>query len=76
MSAFIALGPDQEDDASSPEREALQSKLTVVFTVVFQRDHRRVEGTFQLCEIDAVLLEVRAALGLVPGDHLQTVDAV
>ncbi len=72
---FTARGPNQEDDSALPHAQALQPELTVVFAIVFHRDHRVVESGFQVSKVDPVLTEVLPALRLVPGDHAQTVYA-
>nr|WP_293996887.1 hypothetical protein [Sphaerotilus sp.] len=75
MSAFIALGPDQEDNPTLPVAQALKPKLAVAGAGIFHRDHRRVKDAFQFREINSVLADVRAALGFVPSDHDKNVDA-
>ena len=67
--------PHKEDDSSAPHAKALEPQLTVVLSVVFHRDHGKVEDGLEFCEIDAVLSEVLAPLRLVPPDHSQTVYA-
>ena len=69
MSAFVALGPDKEDDPPAPEAEALKPLLTVAFPIVFFRGHVGVEDRFKLCEVDSMLAKVRSAFRLVPRDH-------
>lgn len=64
-----ALGPHQKDDPPAPHGQALQPQFTVGLAIIFHRDHREIEGTFTLGEIDVVLVEIERPLGIVSGDH-------
>jgi hypothetical protein len=65
-SAVIALNPYQEDDAVVKPAQTLQALLAVMFALIFHRDHRGIENTSDLSQIDAVILEVPFPLGFVP----------
>ncbi len=51
---IIVRGPDQEDDSALPHAQALQPEFTVVFAIVFHRDHWVVENGLQLSKINLV----------------------
>lgn len=69
MSGVIALGPHQKDDPTTPHGQALQPQFTVGVAIIFHHDHREIEGTFKLGEINVVLVEIERSLGFVPGDN-------
>jgi hypothetical protein len=46
--------------------QTLQALLAVMFALIFHRDHRGIENTSDLSQIDAVILEVPFPLGFVP----------
>jgi hypothetical protein len=71
-----ARRPDQEDDSTAIDAQALQPKLPIVFSVIFHGDHWSVKDRLQIRKIDLVLAEVLASLRLVPADHAQIVDAI
>lgn len=64
-SAVIALHPYQEDNAVAIPAQTLQALLAVMFALIFHRDHRGIENTSDLSQIDAVILEVPFPLGFV-----------
>lgn len=68
-SAVIALRPYQEDNALVKPAEALQALLAVMFAFIFHRDHRGIENTSNLSQINAVILQVPLPLEFVPGNH-------
>ena len=70
VSSVMPLGPNQEDDPSTPHSQALQSQFPVGFAIIFNRDHRKVESVFKFSKINVVLLEIESSLRFVPGDHL------
>lgn len=73
MWTLLPVRPNNEDNPVLPESQASQPEFPIGFAVVFVRDHWRVEGRFDFCDVDPVLLEIRSALGLIPSDHAQIV---
>ena len=67
--AFIALRPYQKDYAFAKPAQTLQSLFTIFPALIFHRNHRGVEYTTYLSQVNAVILGILLSLGFVPGDH-------
>ena len=67
--AVIALRPNQEDHTIAKPGQTLQALLTVMFALIFHRNHRGIEDTSDLSQINAVILEVLFPLAFVPDNH-------
>nr|WP_301103244.1 hypothetical protein [Propionivibrio sp.] len=61
--AFIALCPHPEDNTFAKPAQTLQSLLAVILALIFHRDHRGIEYTTNLSQVNAVILEVLSAAG-------------
>ena len=67
--AVIALRPDQEDHAIAKPAQTLQALLAVMFAFVLHRNHRGIEDTSDLSQINAVIFEVPFPLAFVPDNY-------
>ena len=67
--ALMALRPNQKDYAFAKPAQTLQSLFSIFSALIFRRNHRGVEYTTYLSQVNAVILEVLLSLGFVPGDH-------
>jgi hypothetical protein len=67
--AFIALCPNQEDNAVVIPAQTLQALFAIFLALIFYRYHRGIEYTTELSQVNAVSLEVPLSLGFVPDDH-------
>ena len=76
MSGVVPLRPYEEDDPAMPHRQTLQPQLAVGSENIFYCEHRKIESTFEISEINAMLLEIDLSLGFVPSDHRQNVYAI
>jgi len=71
--AVIALRPYHEDHAIAKPAQTLQALLAVMLALIFHRDHRGIEDTSHLSQINVVILEVPFPPGFVPGNHAHIV---
>ena len=62
--------PHKKDNPSAPHAKASEPQFAVALTVVFHRDHGKVEDGLEFCEIDSVFPEVLTALRLVPSSQV------
>lgn len=58
LGAVIALRPYQEDHAIAKPAQTLQALFALVLALIFHRDHRGIENTSDLSQINSVILEV------------------
>ena len=69
MHIVVATDVDQDNYLTVQEPERHHSLFAVVFPRVFARDREVVPDRLGALEVQAVPLNVPAALGLVPGGH-------
>jgi len=72
----VARRPDNEQHFSRVPANTLKAHLAIGFACIFAGQQITIKETRQRREINAVLDNVRLALGFVVGDHSQIVDAL